>query len=37
MVHYVAFMASAAIMIVGIVNLFGVEGYAAAAAQALLN
>ena len=37
MVHYVAFMASAVIMVVGIVNLFGVESYAATAAQALLK
>ncbi len=37
MVHYIAFMAAATIMVVGVVNLFGVEGYAATAAQALLK
>ncbi|MFV2034159.1 MAG: NADH-quinone oxidoreductase subunit NuoN [Halocynthiibacter sp.] len=34
---WVALMASAAIMVAGIVNLFGIEGFAAAAAQALVN
>jgi NADH-quinone oxidoreductase subunit N len=37
LVHNIAFLASALIMIVGIINLFGVEGYAATAAQALLQ
>ena len=35
--HYVALMGSAAIMLFGIVNLFGLEGYAAAAAASLLQ
>lgn len=37
LVHNIAFMAAALIMVVGVVNLFGVEGYAAAAAEALLK
>ena len=36
-VLWVALMGSAAIMVFGVVNLFGVEGLAAAAAQALVN
>lgn len=35
--HYIALMASAFIMVFGIINLFGVEGYAATAAEALLK
>ncbi|MBV7409465.1 NADH-quinone oxidoreductase subunit NuoN [Maritimibacter sp. DP1N21-5] len=34
---WVMLMASAAIMLVGVINLFGIEGAAAAAAQALVN
>jgi len=30
-------MASAAIMLLGVINLFGVDGYAATAAAALVN
>ncbi len=37
MVHWSVLMASAAIMVVGVVNLFGVEGWAATAAGALVN
>jgi len=36
-VQWVALMASAAIMVVGVVNLFGVEGLAAAAAETLVR
>jgi NADH-quinone oxidoreductase subunit N len=35
--HYVALMGSAALMLFGIVNLFGLEGYATLAAQSLLQ
>ncbi len=35
--HYVALMGSAAVMLFGIVNLFGLEGYAAMAAASLLQ
>jgi len=35
--HYFTLVASAAIMVFGIINLFGLEGYAAAAAEALLK
>ena len=37
MIHWSVLMASAAIMVVGVVNLFGVEGWAATAAGALVN
>jgi NADH-quinone oxidoreductase subunit N len=37
MLHYVALMGCAAIMLFGVVNLFGIEGYAATAAEALLK
>ncbi len=37
MIHWGVLMASAAIMVVGVVNLFGVEGWAATAAGALVN
>ncbi len=36
-VQWVALMASAAIMVVGVVNLFGIEGLAAAAAETLVR
>jgi len=36
-VHWGVLMASATIMVVGVINLFGVEGLAAAAAQTLVN
>ncbi len=36
-VHWGVLMASAAIMVLGVINLFGVEGWAAAAAGALVN
>jgi NADH-quinone oxidoreductase subunit N len=35
--HYIALMASAGVMLFGVVNLFGIEGYAAVAAEALLK
>lgn len=35
--HYALLMASAAIMLFGVINLFGLEGYAASAAEALLK
>lgn len=35
--HWAVLMASAAIMVVGVVNLFGIEGVAAAAAATLVN
>ncbi|MBV1865403.1 MAG: NADH-quinone oxidoreductase subunit NuoN [Rhodobacteraceae bacterium] len=35
--HYITLIASAAIMVFGIINLFGLEAYAAAAAEALLK
>jgi NADH-quinone oxidoreductase subunit N len=35
--HYATLMASAAIMVIGIINLFGVETYAALAAETLLK
>lgn len=37
MLHYVFLMASALIMVLGVVNLFGVEGYAQSAAATLLK
>ena len=35
--HYITLMGSAAIMLFGIINLFGLEGYAALAAASLLQ
>ncbi len=35
--HYVALMAAAGAMLFGVVNMFGIEGYAAIAAEALLK
>lgn len=35
--HYIALMGAAAIMLFGVINLFGIESYAAVAAEALLK
>jgi NADH-quinone oxidoreductase subunit N len=35
--HWAVLMGSAAVMILGVVNLFGIEGVAAAAAATLVN
>jgi hypothetical protein len=35
--HSVALIGSAVVMLLGIINLFGLEGYAAAAAASLLQ
>ena len=35
--HFVALMGAAAMMLFGVINLFGIEAYAAIAAEALLK